>query len=80
MIQINGIELPEQCTVLEGLTYIHVYFKNLSISTKKLLESLQDEEVSFTFSEDDLIHEYPCATIIYLGNNTLYVCSSMTKE
>lgn len=80
MIQINGIELPEKCTVLEGLTYIHVYFKNLSNSTKKILQSLQDEMVSFIFSEDDLIYEYPCATIIYLGNNTLYVCSSIAKE
>jgi|AGFT01.1.fsa_nt_gi hypothetical protein len=78
MITINGNIIPERCTALEGLTYIHVYLQNMSSSTKNLIESLQDETVSFCYFEaDDMVYEYPKATLLYLGNNTIYVCSSM---
>lgn len=78
MITINGTIIPEKCTALEGLTYLHVYVKNLSASTKNLIESLQEETVSFCYFEDsDMVYEYPKATLLYLGNNTIYVCSSI---
>lgn len=74
-ININGIELPEKCTVLEGNSYIHVYLRSLSTSTKELIESIQDDEVNFRYNDGDESVEYLNAKITYLGNNTLYVCS-----
>lgn len=72
---INGISVPDECTALEGMTYIHVYFKGLRDSTKEFLESIQDESVYVSYNDDDEFFEYPNARIIYLGNNTIYVSS-----
>lgn len=76
-ININGIEFSEQYTVLEGLTYIHVYFKNLSASTKTYFQSIQDDLVSFSYQDDGESFMYSNVKIIYLGNNTIYVCGWM---
>lgn len=74
-VTINGTVLPEQYTVLDGLTYEHVYFKHLTCDSKDFLKSIQDQEVSFSYTDNDELHEYPNAKILYLGNNTIYVCS-----
>lgn len=72
---IDGIEIQDDCTVLEGLSFMHVYFKGLRSSTKNFFESIRDESVYVCYTEGDEFYEYPNSTIIYLGNNTLYVSS-----
>lgn len=73
-LTINGIDIPDKCTALEGLTYIHVYFKKLRDSTIDFFESIQDESVYFVYDDGNEVFEYQNARIIYLGNNTIYVC------
>lgn len=75
MITINGTIIPEDCTVLEGITYLHIFFKGLSNSTKEFLKGVQDESVYVSYNEGDELYEYQNARIIYLGNNTIYVSS-----
>ncbi len=72
---IDGVEIQDDCTVLEGLSFLHVYFKGLRNSTKEFLESVQNETVYVSYTNEDEFYEYPQAMIIYLGNNTLYVSS-----
>lgn len=74
-LTINGTEILDKCTALEGLTFFHVYFSNMRDSTKDFLQNIQEESVYVSYSDDDEFFEYQNARIIYLGNNTIYVCS-----
>lgn len=74
-LTINGIDIPDKCSALEGKTYLHVYFKGLRDSTKGFFKSIQDESVFVSYNEDGELYEYYDARIIYLGNNTIYVSS-----
>lgn len=75
MLNINGTPISEKCTVLEGITFLHVLLRDISPSTQTYIESIQDESVYFSYTEGDEFYEYLHAKIIYLGNNTLYVSS-----
>lgn len=74
-LTVNGIEIKDKCTALEGLTFFHVFFRDMSASTKEFLQNMQEESVYISYRDTDEFFEYQNARIIYLGNNTIYVCS-----